>query len=382
MSVRAPLKPSPFETADTFELGRFKRARRAYGFDEVALVPGRVTINPEEVDSSFELGSLRLDVPILAAAMDGVVDVRFAIEMGRLGGMAVLNLDGLQTRYADPTSVLSEIAEAPRERINALLQKLYQAPVREQTVPAQARRRAGVVQEAGADCFVVQGTVLTARHISRSYEQLSFEKLCAELSIPVVAGNCVEYETALELMQTGIVGILVGVGPGAACTTRGVLGVGVPQVTATSDVAAARETYLSETGRRVQVITDGGMRVGGDIAKAFASGADAVMVGSIFAGTMDAAGGGYHWGMATPDPNLPRGTRIKVGQRGTLREVLLGPARVDDGTQNLVGALRSAMGVCGARTLREFQLTELVIAPAIQSEGKLFQQAQQVGMGT
>jgi IMP dehydrogenase len=312
-----------------------------------------------------------------------------------------MNLDGLQTRYPDPTDVLREIAEAPRDRVNALLQKVYQAPVREQligeriaavkragvpvgvsTVPAQARRRSGLVQEAGADCLVVQGTVLTARHISQSYEQLSFEKLCAGAAIPVIAGNCVEYETALELMRTGIAGILVGVGPGAACTTRGVLGVGVPQVTATSDVAAARETYLAETGRRVQVITDGGMRVGGDVAKAFASGADAVMIGSMFAGTTDAAGGGYHWGMATPDPNLPRGTRIKVGQRGTLREVLLGPARVDDGTQNLVGALRSAMGVCGARSLREFQLTELVIAPAIQSEGKLFQQAQQVGMGT
>ncbi|TMD23003.1 MAG: GuaB3 family IMP dehydrogenase-related protein [Chloroflexi bacterium] len=401
MSVRAPSKPSVFETSDTFELGRFKRARRAYGFDEVALVPGRVTINPLEVDIVVELGSLRLAVPILAAAMDGVVDVRFAVEMGQLGGMAVINLDGLQTRYLDPTGVLAEIAEAPRDRINGLLQKVYQAPVQEHligeritavkragipvavsTVPAQASRRSGLVQEAGADCLVVQGTVLTARHISRSYKQLSFEKLCASLSIPVLAGNCVDYEAALELMQTGITGILVGVGPGAACTTRGVLGVGVPQVTATSDVAAARETYLRETGRRVQVITDGGMRVGGDIAKAFASGADAVMIGSIFAGTTDAAGGGYHWGMATPDPNLPRGTRIEVGRRGTLREVLLGPARVDDGTQNLVGALRSAMGVCGARTLREFQQTELVIAPAIQNEGKLFQQAQQVGMGT
>jgi IMP dehydrogenase len=401
MSVRAPLKPAAVESPDRFELGRFKRARRAYGFDEVALVPGRITINPQEVDSSFELGSLRLEVPILAAAMDGVVDVTFAIEMGRLGGIAILNLDGLQTRYPDPSSVLREIAEAPRDRINALLQQIYQAPVREDligeriaavkrarvpvgvsTVPAHASRRARLVEEAGADCLVVQGTVLTARHVSRSYEQLSFEKLCGAVRIPVVAGNCVEYETALELMATGIAGILVGVGPGAACTTRGVLGVGVPQVTATSDVAAARETYLTESGRRVQVITDGGMRVGGDIAKAFASGADAVMIGSIFAGTTDAAGGGYHWGMATPDPNLPRGTRIKVGQRGTLREVLLGPARVDDGTQNLVGALRSAMGVCGARTIREFQLTELVIAPAIQSEGKLFQQAQQVGMGT
>ena len=401
MSVRAPSRPSAVAAADTLELGRFKRARRAYGFDEVALVPGRITINPEEVDSSFELGPLRLAVPILAAAMDGVVDVRFAIEMGRLGGMAVINLDGLQTRYLDPTGVLREIAEAPRDRINGLLQKVYQAPVREHliaeriaavkqarvpvavsTVPAQASRRSGLVQEAGADCLVVQGTVLTARHISRSYDQLSFEKLCAGLSIPVIAGNCVEYEAAVELMRTGIDGILVGVGPGAACTTRGVLGVGVPQVTATSDVAAARETYLRESGRRVQVVTDGGMRVGGDIAKAFASGADAVMIGSIFAGTTDAAGGGYHWGMATPDPNLPRGTRIKVGQRGTLREVVLGPARADDGTQNLVGALRSAMGVCGARTLQEFQQTELVIAPAIQSEGKLFQQAQQVGMGT
>src|SRR5882762_8567553 len=336
MSVRAPLKPSPFETADTFELGRFKRARRAYGFDEVALVPGRVTINPEEVDSSFQLGALHLDVPILAAAMDGVVDVRFAIEMGRLGGMAVLNLDGLQTRYADPTSILQEIAEAPRERINALLQKVYQAPVREQligeritavkrarvpvgvsTVPAQARRRAGVVQEAGADCFVVQGTVLTARHISRSYEQLSFEKLCAELSIPVVAGNCVDYETALELMQTGIAGILVGVGPGAACTTRGVLGVGVPQVTATSDVAAARDEHLRRTGRRVAVITDGGMRVGADICKAFAAGADAVMIGSPLAGAAESASRGFNWGMATPDPNLPRGTRIEVGVKAS-----------------------------------------------------------------
>lgn len=401
MSVRAPVRPSIFDASETVELGRFKRARRAYGFDEVALVPGRVTINPGEVDTTVTFGSLRLSVPILAAAMDGVVDVRFAVEMGRLGGIAVLNLDGLQTRYPDPSSVLEEIAQAPRERINSLLQKLYQAPVREHligdrilaikragvpiavsTVPAHASRRGPIVQEAGADCLVVQGTVLTARHISRSYEQLSFEKLCAALSIPVIAGNCVEYETALELMQTGIDGILVGVGPGAACTTRGVLGVGVPQVTATSDVAAAREAYLAETGRRVQVITDGGMRVGGDIAKAFASGADAVMVGSIFAGTTESAGRGFHWGMATPDPDLPRGTRIKVGQRGTLREVLLGPARVDDGTQNLVGALRSAMGVCGARNLREFQLTELVIAPAIQNEGKLFQQAQQVGMGT
>ncbi len=401
MSVRAPEATGVgLEPDETFQLGRFKRARRAYGLDEVAIVPGGVTINPEEVAVHVSFGPIRLGIPILAAAMDGVVDVPFAIELGRLGGLAVLNLDGLQTRYEDPSSVLRQIADAAPDRINALLQEVYQAPVREyliaeriraikaagvaaavSTVPAHAARRGPLVQEAGADCLVVQGTVLTTRHVSRSYEQLSFERLCRQLSIPVLAGNCVEYHTALELMETGVTGILVGVGPGAACTTRGVLGVGVPQVTATSDVAAAREAFLRETGRYVVVVTDGGMRTGGDIAKAFASGADAVMVGSIFAAAQEAAGGGFHWGMATPDPNLPRGTRINVGQSATLREIMLGPARVDDGTQNIVGALRSAMGVCGARDLREFQQTELVIAPAIQSEGKLFQQAQHVGMG-
>ena len=401
MSVRVPEATQVGVAAgERLELGRFKQARRAYGFDEVALVPGGVTINPEEVDIHLTLGSLRLDIPILAAAMDGVVDVPFAIEMGRLGGLAVLNLDGLQTRYEDPSEILRDIAGAPSERINSLLQEVYQAPVREHliaeriqaikagglpvavsTVPAHAPRRGPLVQEAGADCLVVQGTVLTARHVSRSYEQLSFEKLCRLLQIPILAGNCVEYHTALDLMETGIAGLLVGVGPGAACTTRGVLGVGVPQVTATSDVAAAREAFLRETGRYVAVITDGGMRTGGDIAKAFASGADAVMIGSIFAAAREAAGGGFHWGMATPDRNLPRGTRINVGQTATLHEILCGPARVDDGTQNLVGALRSAMGVCGARDLREFQQTVMVIAPAIQSEGKLFQQVQHVGMG-
>ena len=401
MSVRTPERPAADLLAETHELGRFKRARRAYGFDEVALVPGGVTINPQDVDISLRLGPLTLALPILAAAMDGVVDVRFAIEMGRLGGLAVLNLDGLQTRYEDPDAVLAEISQATASQVNALLQRIYREPVRESlietriravkeagvplavsTVPAQAASRARLVEEAGADCLVVQGTVLTARHVSRSYAQLSFSRLCAGLSIPVIAGNCVEYHTALELMETGIAGILVGVGPGAACTTRGVLGVGVPQVTATSDVAAARETYIRQRGRRVLVITDGGMRVGGDVAKAFAAGADAVMIGSIFAGAEEAAGRGNHWGMATPDPNLPRGTRIKVSRSAPLREILTGPARVDDGTQNLAGALRSALGVCGAKDLLDFQQTEMVIAPAIQSEGKLFQQAQHVGMGS
>src|SRR2546421_10679226 len=335
------------------ELGRGKRARRAYGFDEVALVPGRVTINPDEIDVSFSLNGTRLDIPFIAAAMDGVVDTRFAVEMGRLGGLAVMNLDGVQTRYEDPSDVLRDIAEAPPERINVLLQKVYTAPVQDgligqrieeikregvpcavSTVPAYAERRAPIVQEAGADVYVVQGTVLTARHVSKSYRHLSFWDLASSLDIPVVVGNCVEYATALELMDTGIKGLLVGVGPGAACTTRAVLGVGVPQVTATADCCAARDDHFRRSGQRVAIITDGGMRLGGDVAKAFASGADAVMVGSIFAGTTDAAGGGYHWGMATPDPNPPRGTRIKVGRRGTLREGLLGPARVDDGAQN------------------------------------------------
>ncbi|MGD0833372.1 MAG: GuaB3 family IMP dehydrogenase-related protein [Candidatus Dormibacteria bacterium] len=382
------------------ELGRSKRARRAYGFDEVALVPGRVTVDPQEIDVSFRLDGTELRIPFLAAAMDGVVDVGFAVEMGRLGGLAVLNLDGVQCRYEDPTDVLEAIAAAPVNEINVLLQKIYQAPVQDgliglrieqvkragvpcavSTVPSAAERRAGIVQEAGGDCLVVQGTVLTARHISSSVKQLSFRDLTSQVSIPVIVGNCVDYATALELMDTGIKGLLVGVGPGAACTTRAVLGVGVPQVTATSDCAAARDDHARRSGERVAVITDGGMRRGGDVAKAFATGADAVMIGSVFAAAREAAGKGNHWGMATPDANLPRGTRIRTGIKGSLEEILYGPAHVDDGSMNLVGALRNAMGVCGARNLADFQETEMVIAPAITTEGKVQQREQRVGMG-
>ncbi|MGD1034696.1 MAG: GuaB3 family IMP dehydrogenase-related protein [Candidatus Dormibacteria bacterium] len=382
------------------ELGRSKRARRAYGFDEVALVPGRVTIDPDEIAIGLSIDGMSLDIPFLAAAMDGVVDVGFAVEMGRLGGLAVLNLDGVQCRYEDPAEVLAEIAAAPVGEVNVLLQRIYRAPIQDgligqriedikkgggacavSTVPALAERRAGIVQEAGADCLVVQGTVLTARHVSSSHRQLSFRDLTAQLRIPVVVGNCVDYATALELMDTGIKGLLVGVGPGAACTTRAVLGVGVPQVTATSDCAAARDDHLRRSGERVAVITDGGMRLGGDVAKAFASGADAVMIGSVFASASEAAGRGNHWGMATPDPNLPRGTRIRTGVKGSLQEILFGPAHVDDGSMNLVGALKSAMGVCGARTITDFQETEMVIAPAIKTEGKVQQREQRVGMG-
>jgi IMP dehydrogenase len=382
------------------ELGRGKMARRAYGFDEVALVPGRVTINPDEIDVTFALNGSTFNIPFLAAAMDGVVDVKFAQEMGRLGGVAVLNLDGVQTRYEDPSGVLREIAASSPQEINVLLQRIYSAPVQDgligqrieeiksagvpcavSTSPARAERRAPIVQEAGADLLIVQGTVLTARHVSKSYKHLSFKDLTASIDIPVIAGNCVDYATALELMDTGVKGLLVGVGPGAACTTRGVLGVGVPQVTATADCAAARDDHLRRSGERVAIITDGGMRLGGDVAKAFASGADAVMIGSIFAAAKEAAGAGNHWGMATPDANLPRGTRIRTGTKGTLQEILFGPAHVDDGSMNLVGALKSSMGVCGARDIRDFQRTEMVIAPSIKTEGKVQQREQRVGMG-
>lgn len=363
-------------------------------------MPGAVTVNPEEVEIGFRMAGLELEIPFWGSAMDGVVDVEFAIAMGRLGGLAVLNLDGVQTRYQDPAPVIRRIAEADRAGVNQVLKDAYREPVKPEliterirqvkaagvpcavsTVPARAGERAALVEQAGADVLVVQGTVLTARHVSSSYRQLAFDELCRMVSIPVVVGNCVAFETALELMETGVAGILVGVGPGAACTTRGVLGVGVPQVTATADVAAARDQHEARTGRRVAVITDGGMRIGADVCKAFAAGADAVMIGSPLAGAAESASRGFNWGMATPDPNLPRGTRIEVGVRGTLAEILRGPARYDDGTQNFSGALRSALGVCGARDLREFQRTELVIAPAITSEGKLQQRTQHVGMG-
>ena len=364
-------------------------------------MPGGVTLNPEEVDITFSMGErFHLPIPIWGAAMDGVVDVEFAIAMGKLGGVAVLNLDGVHTRYEDSAPIIKRIAEADRSQVNAVLKEVYREPVKPNliaerinaikaagvpcavsTIPARAEERAEMVQKAGADVLIVQGTVLTARHSSRSYHQLSFEQLVRACDIPVVVGNCVHYETALELMETGIAGILVGVGPGAACTTRGVLGVGVPQVTATADVAAARDEYMRRGGMRVAVITDGGMRIGADVCKAFASGADAVMIGTPLAGAEESASKGFNWGMATPDPNLPRGTRIHVGTKATLREILLGPARVDDGSQNFAGALRSALGVCGANNITEFQHVEMVIAPAITSEGKVFQQAQHVGMG-
>jgi IMP dehydrogenase len=383
-------------------VGRGRKARRCYGFDEIALVPGEVTINPGEVDTSWELRDLKFAVPILAAAMDGVVDTRFAIQMGRLGGLAVLNLEGVQTRYEEPAEVLDSIAKASPQEATELVQKIYLAekhPIKEEliarrieeiksagapaavsSIPQKAERFGAISQEAGVDVFVVQATVTTARHIASKYKPLNFEKFCKQMKVPVIVGNCVTYNTALELMETGIDALLVGIGPGAACTTRGVLGIGVPQVTATADSAAARDFYYKRKGKYVSIITDGGMSVGGDICKAFACGADAVMVGSAFARAKEAPGRGYHWGMATPHFNLPRGTRIHVGTTGTLEQILFGPAVVDDGSQNLMGALQTAMGSLGARNVGEMQLTELIIAPAIKTEGKIFQTYQKVGM--
>ena len=381
-------------------VGRGRKARRCYGFDEIALVPGSVTINPDEVDTSWEINGKKFRVPILAAAMDGVVDTNFAIAMGKLGGLAVLNLEGVQTRYENPNDVLEKIARATSEDATALVQSIYVRPVKEElisrrikeikdggvpaivsTIPQNAERYGMLSHEAGADIFIVQSTVSTVRHISTKYKILDFRKFCKKMKIPVIIGNCVTYDTTLELLETGVSALLVGIGPGAACTTRGVLGIGVPQVTATCDAATARDFYYKKSGKYVPIITDGGMRTGGDICKAFACGADAVMVGSAFAMAKEAPGRGYHWGMATPHANLPRGTRIHVGTTGTLEEILFGPARLDDGSQNLMGALQTCMGNLGAMTIRDMQLAELIIAPSIQTEGKIFQQVQRVGMG-
>src|SRR6059058_950006 len=371
-------------------IGRNRKARVTYGFDEIALVPGSVTINPNEVDTTFRLPRregppLELKIPILASAMDGVVNVCFAVEMSKLGGLAVLNLEGVQTRYKNPSEVLEKIVQTDKNEITALLQKIYQEPVQPELIGARVRQikdGGAIAQEAGADVFVVQSTVSTVRHISSEYKSLDLAKFCREMRIPVIVGNTVGYDVTFEVMGCGPAGVLVGVGPGAACTSRGVLGLGVPQVTATADCAAARDAYFKKTSRYVPIVTDGGMSRGGDVCKALACGADAVMVGSAFAKAQEAPGCGYHWGMATPHANLPRGTRIKVGTTGSLKQILFGPAEVDDGSQNLVGAITTCMGNVGTRNIAEFQQTEIIIAPSIETEGKLFQTVQSVGMGT
>ncbi len=371
---------------------QFKQLRRSYGFDEVAIVPGDITINPDQANIDFKVGGFTFTIPIMASAMDAVTDVNFTTLMSKLGGLAVLNLEGIQTRYDNPREVLTEIAQASDAEVTPRLQKVYSQPIKENLIgqriqsikksgtvcavsiaPANTKRLAPIAVEAQADILVVQSTVTSARHTSKSYRGLIFSELRQSIPIPIIVGNCVSYSSCLELMRTGISGVLVGVGPGAACTTREVLGVGVPQVTATMDCAAARDEYLRESGRYVPIITDGGFRRGGDLCKAFAAGADAVMLGSILAQAKEAPGLGYHWGMSHPHPALPRGTRIKVGTTGTLEQILFGPTSVTDGSQNLIGALRTAMGICGAPNIQEMHKVEMVIAPAITTEGKSWQ---------
>ena len=374
---------------------KFRELRRSYGFDEVAIVPGDVTVNPDQTNIELKIEGFTLAIPVLASAMDGVTDVRTAITLSKLGGLGVIHLEGVQTRYDNPDEVLAEIARAPASEITPLLQKVYSAPIKENLIgervaaiknagavcaasvtPANTKRFAPLIAEGGADILVVASTVTTARHTSKSYEGLIFPKLRKLVSMPIIVGNCVSYSACLELMQTGISAVLVGVGPGAACTTRQVLGVGVPQITATMDCALARDDYFRESGRYVPIITDGGFRNGGDIRKAVAAGADGVMLGSVLAQAKEAPGLGYHWGMANPHPALPRGTRIKVGTTGTIEQILFGPASVTDGSQNLVGALRTALGVCGARDIAEMHKAEMIIAPSITTEGKFWQMAQ------
>lgn len=371
---------------------KFREMRRSYGFDEVAIVPGDSSINPEQTNTDLKLGNLTFSVPILAAAMDAVVDPNFAVLFSKLGGLAVLNIEGIQTRYDNPQEIITEIIQAPAHAVTSLLQQAYSQPIKEQLIgeriqsikqkggvcavsvtPANTKSFAPLIAEAGADVLVIQSTVTTARHISKSPRGLIFSELGQSLTIPIVVGNCVSYTAALELMRTGIAGILVGVGPGATCTTRQVLGIGVPQVTATIDCAAARDQHFQETGQYVAVITDGGIHSGSDLCKAFAAGADAVMLGAILTQAEEAPAGGYHWGMSSPHPALPRGKRIKVDTCASLERILFGPSTVSDGTQNLVGALRTAMGVCGAATIAEMHQVEMVIAPAITTEGKSWQ---------
>jgi len=371
---------------------QFKELRRSYGFDEVAIVPGDVTINPDQTNIDFKIGNFTFSIPIIASAMDAVTNVNFATLISQLGGLAVLNLEGIQTRYENPQEILAEIAQVSDAEITPLLRKAYSQPIKENLIgeriqaikkagvvcavsvtPANTKRLAPITAEAKADILVVQSTFTTARHISKSYRGLIFPELRKSIPMPIIVGNCVSYSACLDLMRTGISGVLVGVGPGAACTTREVLGVGVPQITATIDCAAARGQYQKESGRYVPVITDGGFRKGGDLCKAIAAGADAVMIGSIFAQAEEAPGLGYNWGMSQPHPALPRGTRIKVGTTGTLEQILFGPASVTDGSQNLIGALRAAMGACGVLTIPEMHQAEMVIAPAITTEGKSWQ---------
>jgi IMP dehydrogenase len=383
------------------QIGRGKTARRAYGIDEIALVPGGKTLDPNVADTFWEVGGIRREIPIIASAMDGVVDVDMAVKLSDLGALGVINLDGIQTRYDDPTPILEKIASVGVTEFVSLMQELYAEPVKPEliqkrireikekggiacasSIPVNAFKYGAIAAEAGCDLFFLQSTVVSTTHIAaEGLVSLDLAKFCQEMPIPVLMGNCVTYDVTLELLRAGAAGVLVGIGPGAACTSRGVLGVGIPQATAVADCAAAREEFFKETGKYVPIIADGGLITGGDICKSIACGADAVMIGSPFARAKEAPGRGFHWGMATPSPVLPRGTRIRVGTTGSLEQILRGPAGLDDGTHNLLGALKTSMGTLGAATIREMQQVEVVIAPSLLTEGKVYQKAQQLGMG-
>ena len=383
------------------EIGRGKKARRAYGFDDIAIVPSRRTRDPDDVDISWKLGPYRFELPLMASAMDGVVSPRTAIEVGRLGGLAVLNLEGIFTRYEDAEEQLERISQLPKDEATHEMQLIYQEPVKPELMrsrieeikasgvvtaasltPQRVSAHYEMVLEAGLDILVIQGTVVSAEHVSKTTEPLNLKEFIAELPVPVIVGGCASYHTGLHLMRTGAAGVLVGVGPGAACTTRGVLGLGVPQATAIADVSGARSTHMLETGEYVQVIADGGMSTGGDVAKAIACGADAVMIGSPLARAYEAPGRGFHWGMATFHPTLPRGARVETIQNGSIEEILTGPAHENDGSFNLMGALRTSMATCGYQDIAEFNRAELMVAPALQTEGKKLQSSQGVGMGS
>ncbi|NJK53320.1 MAG: GuaB3 family IMP dehydrogenase-related protein [Methylacidiphilales bacterium] len=383
------------------QIGRGKTARRAYGIDEIALSPGNRTLDPNLADTKWSIGNIEREIPIIASAMDGVVDVRMAVGLSKLGALGVLNLEGIQTRYENPEPILDRIASVGKDEFVGLMQQLYAEPIKPELItqriteikqqggiaavsatPAGASKFGSVVAAAGADLFFIQATVVSTAHLSpESIVPLDLATFCQEMPMPVALGNCVTYDVSLNLMKAGAAAVMVGIGPGAACTSRGVLGVGVPQATAISDCAAARDDFFRETGKYIPVIADGGLITGGDICKCIACGADGVMIGSPFARAAEAPGRGFHWGMATPSPVLPRGTRIRVATTGTLEQILRGPAGLDDGTHNLLGALKTSMGTLGAKNIKEMQQVEVVIAPSLLTEGKVYQKAQQLGMG-
>ncbi len=383
------------------QIGRGKTARRAYGIDEIALVPGNRTLDPNLADTKWQIGGIEREIPIIASAMDGVVDVSMAVRLSKLGALGVLNLEGIQTRYEDPEPILDRIASVGKDEFVSLMQELYATPIKPELIkqrigeikqqggiaavsvtPVGASKYGHAIAQAGADLLFVQATVVSTAHLSPdSITPLDLGKFCQSMPMPVMLGNCVTYEVTLNLIKAGAAAVLVGIGPGAACTSRGVLGLGVPQATAIADCTAARDDYYRETGKYIPIIADGGLITGGDICKCIACGADGVMIGSPLARAAEAPGRGYHWGMATPSPVLPRGTRIKVGKTGSLEQILTGPAGLDDGTHNLLGALKTSMGTLGAKNLKEMQQVEVVIAPSLLTEGKVYQKAQQLGMG-